>query len=117
MHCVKSQDGFTLIELVLVVVLIGILTSIAVANYINLSNEAKAATCKTNQISLESAQRIYYARHYMDGSACYASTIDELIPYLTRVTAPRCPDERGELQLLPDGAATCTLDSHKRPIN
>ncbi len=110
----KSQAGFTLIEIVIVIVLISILVSIAVANYVNLSNEAKAATCKANQLSVESAQRIYYSQHYLEGNACYASTLDELLPIFTRVTPPKCPDEKGIIQLLPDGTATCTLNSHKR---
>lgn len=113
-YCLKNQEGFSLIELVTVIILMGILTSIAIANYISLSNEAKSATCRANQVSLESAQRIYYSNHYIEGNPGYAGSMDELIPYLTRVTPPKCPDEQGQLQLLPGGLVTCTIDSHKR---
>ncbi len=110
----KDQDGFSLIELILTILIIGLLAMVATARYINLSQAAKTAVCKTNQMSLESAQRLYYAKNAMEGTASYASDINDLIPYMSSTTPVACPEPAGQLQVFSDGTATCVLARHKR---
>lgn len=57
----KHQSGFTLIELVIVIVLLGVLAAIAVPRFVNLEDDAQAATLKSTAAAITSAMSINYA--------------------------------------------------------
>lgn len=57
----KKQKGFTLIELVMVIVIIGILAVTAMPNFINLSGDAQQAATDGVASALGSASAINYA--------------------------------------------------------
>lgn len=57
----KPKTGFTLIELMIVVAIIGLLASIALPNFIRFQALSKQGEAKTNLRSLYFAQRTYYA--------------------------------------------------------
>lgn len=84
----KSQ-GFTLIELVAVIVILGILAAVAVPRFFNLSNEAKQSALNATVGSIESASTLNYAAYQVSptstgaialksGSAC-GTVIPELM--------------------------------------
>jgi prepilin-type N-terminal cleavage/methylation domain-containing protein len=68
----RSQKGFTLIELMIVVVIIGILAAIAIPNFIAMQNRAKEGSTKANMHTLQLAAEDYGVTY--DG--VYAATID-----------------------------------------
>ena len=55
----RKQKGFTLIELMIVVVIIGILAAIAIPNFIAMQNRAREGSTKSNMHTLQLATEDY----------------------------------------------------------
>ena len=52
---IKNDKGFTLIEIIMIITIIGIITAISVPKYQDFSLEAKRAACKTSLNSMRGA--------------------------------------------------------------
>ena len=75
----NTQKGFTLIELMIVVVIIGILAAIAIPNFIAMQNRAKEGSVKSNMHTLQLAAEDYGVQY--DGAyAADAANIAGLLP-------------------------------------
>jgi len=55
-----KKKGFTLIELMIVVAIIGILSAVAIPRFANMIQKANEAACKGNLGAIRSAVSIYY---------------------------------------------------------
>lgn len=62
-----SAKGFTLIELVVIIVVLGILAAVAIPKLFSVTKEAEIAAVDTMVSNLESAMSIYVARQYTNG--------------------------------------------------
>lgn len=68
----KASKGFTLIELMIVVVVVGILASIALPSYSSYVQRSKITEATTNLSSLRVSMEQWYQdnRTYLNGTAC-----------------------------------------------
>ena len=58
----KKQAGFTLIELVMVIVLVGILAAVALPKFVDLGSDARISAIKGVDGAMRSANTIIYAK-------------------------------------------------------
>lgn len=70
----RSQKGFTLIELVIIIVLLGLLAAVAIPRYIDLRTDARNAAAKGNLDAARAALTLDFASAVAKGQS-YSLTI------------------------------------------
>ncbi|RJP35205.1 MAG: prepilin-type N-terminal cleavage/methylation domain-containing protein [Candidatus Omnitrophota bacterium] len=64
----KNESGFTFIEIIVVIVIIGIIAAIAVPKFVNLTGDAKKAAADGTIGAINSACSIAFAKHRASGT-------------------------------------------------
>ena len=82
----KKSKGFTLIELMIVVSIIGILALIAIPNFQNLRKKAYDASALSSGRSAKLAEEIYYQEHEDEVGGGYTSNLTYLLEHDRNLT-------------------------------
>ena len=70
----KKQHGFTLIELGVVIIILGILAVTAAPKFINLQSDARASTIAGLEAALKGGDSLVYSKSLIAGNEALAST-------------------------------------------
>lgn len=71
----KRQGGFTLIELVVVIVILGILAVTAAPKFLNLQSDARASSLQGLKGAMSGASGIVYGKAAIDGKETSTTTV------------------------------------------
>ena len=117
-----GQKGFTLIELIITIVIIGVLAAVAIPKFLDLSNDAEKGVAAGVGAALASGTSVNYGRYKVPGyvvcvglnnpAACVPpiTTCGVLDTYKTQLADIPTGYVVGGGALLPNGVAgTCTL--------
>jgi type IV pilus assembly protein PilA len=105
MKLFRKEEGFTLVELMVVVLIIGILVAIAIPVFNAAKANAQKKSCFASQRTIEGAAQTFAAD---DAGGVPASSVAQLVPAYIKV-APICPASRLEYAMNASGTVTSDM--------
>lgn len=120
MRMFKKEEGFTLVELMVVVLIIGILVAIAIPVFNAARGSAQERTCQSNMRVIEGAVQQYLAANVGTAEADLDGNVDGAHELMTAggeyiKAIPFCPSDEAATKTayaLTDGITACPLVEH-----
>ncbi len=110
MHVSRRSRGFTLVEIMIVILIIGVLASIAVPTWVNARTTSRKQACTGNLKRIMTAKEQWTMENKKgEGSACLMT---DLFPTYLR-TSPGCPTAGTYAPNVVGVAPTCTIAGHQ----
>ncbi|MGH9247359.1 MAG: type II secretion system protein [Acidimicrobiales bacterium] len=112
----QEEDGFTLVELMVVVVILGILAAVAVFAVAGLTDRGEEAACESTARAVQTAAEAYFAQ-----ASQYAETIrnddtrTELVPDFLRLDDDIVMDDENSIRF--DEVRTVTYNPGDGQVN
>ena len=85
----RNRPGFTLVEIMIVVAIIGLLAALAVPNFVQARTNARRSACVNNLRLIDAAKEQYALANNKDSSTTPAA--GDLTAYLKNSAMPTCP--------------------------
>ena len=87
----NNQKGFTLIEIIAVLVILGILAAVAVPKFVDLTTKADEKAALAVFASLNSACSLNFAQGVLDPSATGYEAINNMVTLVKKLDPPGAP--------------------------
>lgn len=105
----RQQQGFTLIELIIVIVILGILAVTAAPRFIDLQSDAKAATLEGVKAAIQGGSQLVYAKSAIKGVQAQASNTVDLAGVTGVAVVNGYPDANSFLAISGNATAAANL--------